>query len=109
MKKILPLFLLLLPVLFYACSNSDYDSFSTIYGIVSDASTGETIEGATVQLSPGGETKITDAEGYYEFEDVTAQQYTVTVHKTGYSTNRKSVTAIIGEKNQVNITINKTN
>lgn len=109
MKKIILLFILSFPIVFSACSGSDYDVFSTIYGVVSDASSGEAIEGATVQLSPGGETKITDAEGYYEFEDVTAQQYTVTVYKTGYSTNRKSVTAIIGEKNQVNITINKIN
>ncbi len=98
---------MLLPLLFPSCASDEHDVFSTIYGVVSDAATGEPIESATVQLSPGGETKLTGTDGYFEFNDLTSQQYTVTVQKDGYSTNRKSVTAVAGEKNHVNITLTK--
>lgn len=99
----------MIPLLFTACSSSDHDVYSTIYGIVSDAATGEPIESATVQLSPGGATKLTGSDGYFEFNDLTSQQYTVTVQKDGYSTNRKSITAVLGEKNHLNITLTKGN
>lgn len=107
MKKILSVSFFLLLLLVTACTGNDYDVYSTIYGVVSDASTGEPIESATVQLSPGGETKLTGSDGYFEFNDITSQQYTVTVQKGGYSTNRKSITAVLGEKTHVNITLNK--
>lgn len=109
MKKILTILLMSLPLLFLSCSKDEYDIYSTVYGIVSDATTGEPIPGVTVQLSPGGDTKLTGSDGYFEFNDLTSQQYTITAQKPGYSTNRKSITAVPGEKNPVNITLAKSN
>ena len=109
MKKILSIILILVPVLLSSCANDEYDVNSTIYGIVSDTATGEPIAGATVQLSPGGDTKLTGEDGYFEFDNLTSHQYTITVQKTGYTTNRKSITAVFGEKNQANITLTKGN
>lgn len=104
MKKILFLCLMALPLLF-SCSKEEQDSFGTLYGVVSDTRTGNPLSNVTVTLSPGGTTKLTGSDGLFEYTGLTPQQYTITVQKTGYQTNRKSVTAVVGEKVQVNITM----
>lgn len=109
MKKIASLIFIMAALCMSSCATDEPDVFTTIYGIVSDAGTGEPIGSATVQLSPGGETKLTGTDGYFEFNDLTSQQYTITVQKDGYSSNRKSITAVAGEKNHVNITMTKHN
>ena len=107
MKK-LSIILFLFSLFLASCSNdNEYEVFTSVYGLVTDASNGEPIAGASVQLSPGGATKITGSDGYFEFSDITPMQYTVTVQKEGYSTNRKSITVILGESNQLNITLSK--
>ncbi len=91
-----------------ACSSgSEYDLFATLHGTVTEASTGEPVSNASVMLQPGGTTQTTDSNGYFEFTGLDPQQYTITVQKSGYQTNRKSATAISGEKIEVNITISK--
>lgn len=87
------------------CSKTEYDNFASLYGVVSDNATGAPIANATVVLSPGGATKTTRGDGLFEFSDLEPQQYTITVQKSGYQTNRKSVTAIVGERIEVNITL----
>ena len=88
-----------------ACTKTEYNVFSTLYGSVSDYETGAPIAGVTLVLSPGGMTKITGNDGYFEFQDLTPQQYTVTAQKEGYQTNRKTITAITGEITEMNITM----
>ncbi|MCL2649470.1 MAG: carboxypeptidase-like regulatory domain-containing protein [Candidatus Azobacteroides sp.] len=77
--------------------------FATIYGIVSDNEIGDPIGVATVVLSPGGKTTVSGSDGRYEFNELDAQQYTITVQKSGYQTNRKTVTAITCESVQADI------
>ena len=104
MKKIL--FLCFASILlFLACSKEEYDSFGTLYGVVSDVKTGEPLSNVTVTLSPGGSTMLTGSNGRFEYMSLTPQQYTITVQKSGYQTNRKDVTAVVGEKVQINITM----
>lgn len=103
MKKIFLFFAVTAAMVLTSCTKEEYDVFSSVYGVVSDAKTGDLISNANVVLSPSGETKITGSDGQFIFEDVDPQQYTITVQKDGYQTNRKSVTAIIGEKVEVNI------
>ena len=99
--------ILLLVVICYSCSKTEHDLFSTLYGVVTDHETGEPIVNASVVLSPGGKTKTTGTDGTFEFSDLDSQQYTITVQKTGYSTNRKTVMAVIGEKTEANIPLTK--
>lgn len=87
------------------CSKTEYDNFASLYGVVSDNATGTPVANATVVLSPGGMTKITGSDGLFEFSELEPQQYTITVQKSGYQTNRKSITAIVGEQIEVNITL----
>lgn len=104
MKKILFLCLMALSLLF-SCSKEEQDSFGTLYGVVSDTQTGDPLSNVTVTLSPGGTTKLTGSDGLFEYAELTPQQYTITVQKSGYQTNRKSITAVVGEKVQANITM----
>ena len=86
------------------CSSSDdYEIFAKIHGTVTDYQTGEPLENASVTLSPSGLSKQTSADGTYQFDELDALQYTITVQKTGYQPNRKTVTAISGEALQVDV------
>ena len=109
MKKILFLLLsgAMLMMLSNSCTKKEHDLFATLYGVVSDHETGELIANASVVLSPGGKTKTTGTDGRYEFKDLDPQQYTITVQKTGYQTNRKTVTAVISESTEANIPLIK--
>ncbi|MBQ7661840.1 MAG: carboxypeptidase regulatory-like domain-containing protein [Prevotella sp.] len=104
MKKILLLCLMALP-LFLSCTKEENDSFGTLYGVVSDVKTGSPLDNVTVTLSPGGTTKLTGSDGLFEYSELTPQQYTITVQKTGYQTNRKTLSAVVGEKTEANITM----
>lgn len=87
------------------CEPVIYEVFATVSGTVVDAATMEPIEGVSVQLSPSSKNMVTGADGRFEFAEVDAVQYTITVMKAGYSTNRKLVNAIAGETTDVTITM----
>lgn len=105
MKKILFLCLMALPLFITSCSKDEYESFGSLYGVVTDNNTGDPLGNVTVTLSPGGVSKLTGSNGLFEFEELTPQQYTITVQRTGYQTNRKTISAIVGEKVEANITM----
>jgi len=90
-----------------SCKKKERDMFAALYGVVSDFATGTTISDASVLLSPSGKTITTGSDGKFEFEKLEPQQYTITIQKTGYQTNRKTVTAVVGERVEVNVTLNK--
>lgn len=94
-------------VLFCACDTATFDAFSTVCGVITDEDTQSPVDGASVFISPGGNSKITGSNGYFEFQDLEARQYTITVQKNGYNTNRRSVTAIAGETHEISITLSK--
>jgi len=92
-----------------SCTPVPPNLFSTLHGIINDHETGELIGGATIVLSPGGKTTTTGSDGRYEFLNLDPQQYTVTVQKSGYTTNRKTVVAVSGENTEANIPLTKIN
>lgn len=103
MKK---LFILLLScILFCSCNPVGWDIFSTVCGVVVDLESQSPISGVSVFLSPGGNNKMTGSDGYFEFSGLEAQQYTITVQKKGYTTNRRTITAIAGETHEISITL----
>lgn len=106
MKKLLILFAVVL--LFAACETVEYDTFSTIAGTIIDAEDHTPIEGVSVVLSPSGKNAFTGSDGYFQFSELDAQQYTITAQKSGYATNRKTVTANPGETEDIVITMKKT-
>ena len=107
MKKITIFTALLAMILCSSCAKTEHNLFGGLYGVVSDHETGEPVTNASVVLSPGGKTKTTGTDGRYEFNDLDPQQYTITVQKTGYNTNRKTITAVVNEKTEANIPLTK--
>lgn len=86
------------------CSSSDdFEIFAKIQGTVTDYSTGLPIQGANVTLTPSGLSRVTDDNGNYRFDELDDQQYTLTVQKSGYQPNRKTVMAVSGETQQVDV------
>ena len=92
---------------FSSCEPVTYDTFGTLTGTVVEMATGDVIAGALITLSPSGKNTYTGADGFFEFQDLDAQQYTVTVQADGYSTNRKTVTIIAGATESINVTLQK--
>lgn len=99
--------LALTAVFLCSCTPVSYDYFSSLRGTVTDSETHETIAGVNVMLSPGGKSKLTGTDGTFEFDSLEPQQYTVTVQKSGYATNRKTVKAIAGETIEFSIAMDK--
>ena len=87
----------------------DYDTYCTISGTVIELDTGDPIQNATVTLSPSGKNTYTGSDGHFEFLDLDARQYTVTVQKTGYQTNRMTVTTVAGGVVEISLTMQKNN
>ena len=56
-----------------------------IYGKVTDFATGEPVKNANVQLRPTGETALTNSDGQYEFRDIVAGKYSLTISKVEYT------------------------
>lgn len=98
-----------LPVfVFTGCSqNDDYEIYATLYGTITDYETGIPLENVNVVLPPSSLTVRTGTDGTFAFDNLDAQLYTITVQKSGYQPNRKTVTAISGERMEVNIPMTK--
>ena len=96
MKKLILCFVLL--AFFVSCEPSvSSDNFARITGDVIDAETLDPIEGARVNLSPSGKHFVTGSDGYFDFTELEPLQYTITVQKTGYVTNRQTIQTFAGK------------
>lgn len=84
------------------------DLFGTLLGTVVEMTTGDMVAGALVTLTPSGKNAYTNADGFFEFIDLEAQQYAMKVQAAGYRTNRKLVTIVAGATEHVTITLQKT-
>ena len=71
-----------------SCTKQDeevaVDSKGTIYGTITDYDTGEPIGNANVKLRPSGETTLTGSDGTYEFNNLKADKYTLSLSKAEY-------------------------
>ena len=79
-----------------ACEEDPEVLTGNIVGKVTDSSTGEVMHGVTVTITPGGLSRTTGSDGYFEFRDLEPKQYEIQARKEGYTTNNKTVTVITG-------------
>jgi len=68
----------------------------TITGTVTDSVSGAVLSAATVSLTPGTYSALTDTAGKYTIANVTAGTYTETISKTGFATASRQVTISAG-------------
>src|SRR5688500_15035883 len=74
------------------CTGSSLVAQHTLTGRVTNVATGNTLEGARVEIQGTGQTAITDFEGVYRFNDVPAGMINVAVSYTGLDTMHVPVT-----------------
>lgn len=113
-KNILVLMaLLFVGIILSSCGGSEDEpeapeATGSIYGKVIDLE-GTPIPGATITLTPGGDNRIADPDGVYEFKDIEPKQYTLTVQNPGYNTQRKIVKVEAGKTTQAYVSLTKIN
>lgn len=98
MRKLYSLIALFAIVLLSSCAKDEVNPFGNIYGVVVNSNTSEPIQGARVTLTPTGKSTVTGNDGSYEFVDLEAGAYKVTVQAEGYSSTVKNVTVVAGER-----------
>lgn len=109
MKKLLSIFAVAAVIMLLAtsCKKESYNTFATISGTVVEMGNGEPIGNALLTLMPGNLNTYTGSDGTFQFNDVEAQQYTLTAQKTGYNANRKTINAETGQTLTVSLTMEK--
>ncbi len=106
MKRFAVSFLtILLLSLFPGCRTYDYDYYGSISGTVSDYDSGAPIGNAEIVLMPDSKSLQTASDGSFLFEGLEAGQYTLSVRKNGYQSNRKTVDVISGEIAETAVTL----
>ena len=107
MKKTICLFVLSALIVCAAvssCTKESYDSINTtITGTVLDNESGDALGGVQITLLPGGRNTYSGSDGFFQFNDIEAQQYTIQAQKTGYRTERKTIHPNAGETCVVSI------
>ena len=112
------LLVLVLSLIFVACGGSegsgsggsgsnDSGETGSIYGIVTDKATGESIINAGVELQPVGLKTVTGSDGQFEFNEVATGTYTLYVTKTGYSDNSSDITVESGKQAKGDVQLEK--
>ena len=112
------LLVLVLSLIFVACGgsegtgnggsgNNDSGETGSIYGIVTDKATGESIINAGVELQPVGLKTVTGSDGQFEFNEVATGTYTLYVTKTGYSESSSSITIESGKQSKGDVQLEK--
>jgi hypothetical protein len=75
--------LLLVCCVMLGCTPEE-EKLGTIYGTVTDFSSGEPIANANVHLNPRGETTLTGSDGTFQFNDLPTGSYSLSLSKNGY-------------------------
>ena len=77
---------------------------SKIYGVVKCNQSSQSLADVKVQITETGESKFTNADGIYRFEDlVGGKEYTLSASKNGYSSGIESLIIEAGEEREANI------
>ena len=96
MKKFLLFIVTILSL--YSCTNDEAPIFGDIYGVVSDVNSGAPIRNAEVILSPGNKAIVTGGDGHFEFNNLEAGQYKISVNAEDYESNNAQITVVPGNK-----------
>lgn len=85
-KKLFYITYLFCILVFFSCEKKDKEpELGSLYGIVTDLTTGSPVQNANIQLQPSGETTLTGSDGTFEFLDLEFGNYSLVVRKVGYS------------------------
>lgn len=80
-----------LTALLVGCAKSAEPETGSLFGTIYDFETNNPVKGASVLLSPGTQTTSVGDDGHYEFINLQAGQYKITVRANGYQSNSRQV------------------
>lgn len=90
-----------------ACVKDVDPVVGSLSGIITDYQSNEPLAGATVTIDPLGKSYQTGSNGHYEFLDLSAQEYTVTVDKANYTDEKKTIFVELGKNNKLDFSLRK--
>ncbi len=80
-----------------SCAKDIIDTTGNLVGVISDSRSGSFLSGASVTLAPTGKTFTTGVDGKYEFRDLESQEYSVSVSKSGYQSDKRTAFVQVGQ------------
>lgn len=92
----LPVFLCLL--IFIVCCNLYAQSDLSLWGQITDASTGLPIADSRVIITPGGQLAVSDQNGFYKFNYLPQNSISITVQAYGYNKFEASQIDLLSDK-----------
>lgn len=103
MKHMKTLYVLLLTVLLFSCSEDGVEVLGTgtITGTVIEEATGDPVKNAKISTSPATSTVFTDRDGEFILENVTVDDYSVQAEFDGFLTAFESVTVTLNNSSNV--------
>ena len=98
-------FICLLLTIFYiaSCTQPVVEVFGSISGYVVDEDSGAAIGGARVTLTPTGSSQVTSTDGEFLFDNLDAQEYTLSIQKDGYKDLSQKVSVKAGVTSSVQV------
>ena len=82
-NKVIKFAVIFVCCIFFGCAPEE-EKLGTIYGTVTDFSSGDPITNVNVRLNPRGETTLTGSDGTFQFNDLPAGSYSLSLSKNGY-------------------------
>lgn len=76
---------------------------SSIVGTVKDSKTLHPLAGVSVKLNSTGESKITGDDGTFKFDNLDAQEYSLSLTRNGYAPKNENVTVRSGETTTIQV------
>lgn len=86
-----------------SCSKDEVSVYGGIYGTIRNAETGAVVYNAEITLAPGHTSPVTGTNGTYEFTNLEARQYTLTVRAHGFMDDSRQVMVVPGESTQCDV------
>ena len=90
------LMMLFAALMLWSCARDIEPFTGNILGKITDAKSGEVLQGVNVTIVPSGTSRTTGGDGYFEFRDLEPKQYEIQAQKSGYITNSKIVNVVAG-------------
>lgn len=110
MKRIIILSIAIVCLVLAGCKKKKDETVSpgSIYGTITDKSTGECVQTAGVELMPKGLKTVTGSDGTFQFTQIDPGDYNLFVTKTGYQDLKSStITVKPGEQAKGDVQIEK--
>ena len=88
-----------------SCTQPVVEVFGSISGCVVNEDTGAAIGGAKVTITPTGSSQVTSTDGEFLFDNLDAQEYTISIKKDGFEDMSQKVSVKAGVTSSVQVAL----